>query len=580
MGAGMDERDVALMAKAQVHRASGQRQSMGIRVRSLLVLGLYLLPLLFLAAFYVYPLLAIFRVSFAPEYGGLPALMADVRLSSLGQLVWFTTWQAAVSTLLTVIAGLPMAYVFATYTFRGKTLLHALLTIPFVMPTVVVATAFLALIGRNGVLNQWLQRWFGLASPPIQLEQTIWLILIVHVFFNVSVIIRSVGGFWSNLSPHLRESAAVLGAPPWRVFWTVTLPLLMPSLLAASLLVFLFCFTSFGVILILGGPAFATLEVEIYRQAVNYFNLPVAALLCLVQMAITFSVMVVYTRMQRRSSRPLRQQAEGSTARRARGWRQRTVLVLCVGITMTGLLAPLAALAVRSFTVEGAFTLQYYAALTQNPRQSAFFVPPVAAVRNSLLYATTTLCLSLPLGMIGAYMLAQPRSRSGVVLEPLLLLPLGTSAVTLGFGFIVALGALRTAWVLVPIAHTLIALPFVVRTLLPPLRALDRRLREAAATLGAAPERIWREIDLPLLWRPLLIAAAFAFTISLGEFGATLLIARPDMPTMPMVIYRALGQPGALNYGQALAMSTILMGVTALALVVIERFQIGDAGEF
>ena len=249
-------------------------------------------------------------------------------------------------------------------------------------------------------------------------------------------------------------------------------------------------------------------------------------------------------------------------------------------MTVGGLLAPLVALAWRSFTLDGGFTLRYYAALGENPRQSAFFVPPVEAIRNSLFYACAALAITLPLGIISAYMLAQPRSRWTAVLDPVLLLPLGTSAVTLGFGYIVALGPLRTSLWLVPIAHSLIALPFVVRGLLPALRALDRRLREAAAVLGASPARTWRAVDVPILWRPMMIAAVFAFTISLGEFGATLLITRPDMPTMPTVIYRALGRPGTLNYGQALAMSTILMVVTAVALVLIERFRLPGGDEF
>jgi thiamine transport system permease protein len=545
---------------------------------------LFLLPLGFLAIFYVYPLASILRASFTPDAtvgtGGIEAAGATLLQPSFWQLAWFTTWQAALSTLLTVAAAMPMAYVFATYSFRGKTVLHALLTIPFVMPTVVVASAFLALLGENGVLNQALQRWFALATPPLQLEHSLALILLAHVFFNVSVVIRSVGGFWSTLNPHLAQSAAVLGARPWRSFATVTLPLLLPSLLASSLLVFLFCFTSFGVILILGGPTFATLEVEIYRQAVYYFNLPVAATLTVAQMAVTFTIMIVYTRLQARSSRQLRLSGGVQSARRPRTWRQRALIAMTVGITMVGLLAPLAALAWRSISLEGELTLQYYMALGENPRQSAFFVPPIAAVGNSLLYAAATLAVSLPLGVIAAYMLARPRWHWGAILDPLLLLPLGTSAVTLGFGFILALGALRTSLWLVPIAHSLIALPFVVRTMLPSLRALDRRLHEAAATLGASPLRVWRAIDVPLLWRPLLVAAAFAFAISLGEFGATLLIAQPDRPTMPMVIYRALGLPGQLNYGQALAMSTILMLVTAAVLLIIERFRLDANEEF
>jgi thiamine transport system permease protein len=575
----MDRRSSALTPGARGGAGAGRA-----RAAAFGLLLLYTLPLAFLAAFYVYPLISILRVSFAPDplvggAGGAGA--AGVLLApAFWQVAWFTTWQAALSTLLTVLCGLPMAYVFARYSFRGKSILHALLTIPFVMPTVVVAAAFLALLGDNGLLNQGLQRLFGFATPPLQLEHSLALILLAHVFFNVSVIIRSVGGFWSTLNPHLGEAAAVLGAPPWQGFLAVTLPLLMPSLLASSLLVFLFCFTSFGVILILGGPAFATLEVEIYRQAVDYFNLPVAASLTLAQMAVTFAMMIVYTRLQARTSRQLRKSGGARTARPPRTAAARLLIALAVGVTLLGLLAPLGALAWRSLVFDGALTLRFYGALGENPRQSAFFVPPAAAIGNSLFYAAATLAVSLPLGVIAAYMLARPRWRWGAILDPLLLLPLGTSAVTLGFGFIVALGPLRTSLWLVPVAHTLIALPFVVRTLLPSLRALDRRLHEAAATLGASPFRAWRAIDVPLLWRSLLVAAAFAFAISLGEFGATLLIAQPDRPTMPMVIYRALGQPGAINYGQAMAMSTILMLVTAAVLLVIERFRLDDNEEF
>ncbi len=541
--------------------------------------ALYALPLIFLAVFYLYPLLAILRVSMG---SGDFVMQAAAALTSAAfwRLLWFTSWQAALSTLLTVLAGLPLAYIFARFDFPGKRVLHALLTIPFVMPTVVVATAFMALIGRTGLLNEWLQRLLALDSPPIQLEQTIWLILIVHVFYNVAIIIRTVGGFWSNLSLHLNEAAAVLGATPWQVWRTVTLPLLLPSILAASLLVFLFCFTSFGVILILGGPRFATIEVEIYRQAVSYFNLPLAAFLSIVQLGLTFSVMVVYTRLQARLSRTLRQRRP-VRSQPPRAWRQWALVIAALLVTAVGLLAPLAALVVRSFTLgDQGPTLLYYQALTENPRQSAFFAPPITAVANSLTYALATLAISLPLGVISAYMLAQPRSRTAVILDPLLLLPLGTSAVTLGFGYIVAMGPLRASPWLTPIAHALIALPFVVRTFLPARRALDQRLQMAAATLGAAPWQRWWTIDAPLLTRALAISAAFAFAISLGEFGATLLVARPDRPTMPMVIYQALGRPGLLNYGQALAMSTILMVVTAAALLAIERFRLPGEEEF
>ena len=211
-------------------------------------------------------------------------------------------------------------------------------------------------------------------------------------------------------------------------------------------------------------------------------------------------------------------------------------------------------------------------------------MPPAEAIRNSLLIAGATVALSTVMGLISAYLLTAPRVPGRTLLDPLFLLPLGTSAVTLGFGYIIALDQpplnLRASPLLLPLAHTLVALPFVVRSLLPTLRGLNPRWREAASVLGASPGQIVREIDLPIVARALLVGAVFAFTVSVGEFGATLLIARPNLPTMPVVIYRLLGAQGALNQGQGLAMSTLLMLVCAVGFALIERFRVGEIGEF
>jgi thiamine transport system permease protein len=175
-------------------------------------------------------------------------------------------------------------------------------------------------------------------------------------------------------------------------------------------------------------------------------------------------------------------------------------------------------------------------------------------------------------------------SRISHGLDAILMLPLGTSAVTLGLGFIVALDKppvdLRSSFLLVPFAHTLVAFPFVVRNLVPALRSIRPRIRQAAAVLGASPRQVIRYIDLPLISRSILVAATFAFTISLGEFGATSLIARPQYPTIPIAIYRLISRPGEVNYGQALALSTILMFVAGAGMMLINRLRIGEAGEF
>jgi thiamine transport system permease protein len=550
---------------------------------------LYFLPLAFMAIFYFYPLLSILGLGLAPEAKlNVSGFAALVERAYLGRVLWFTVWQALVSTALTLLLGLPAAYVFAHYEFPGKGLLRALTTIPFVMPTVVVAAAFATLLGPRGVVNDLLMAAFGLAKPPVDVLYTIWVILLAHVFYNTTVVVRIVGDFWANLDPRLGQAAAVLGANRWRVLREVTLPLLLPSIIAAALLVFLFCFTSFGVILILGGPRFATLEVEIYYQAVNLFNLPLAAALAVVQLILTFVVMAAYTRLQARASLPLNLRPRASIARRPANWRDWLAVGVVITLLTVILLTPLVALAVRSVTLgAGPPSLRYYQALTINRSQDVFFAPPAQAIRNSLLFSALATALALILGAISSYMLIAPgraARRLARWLDPILLLPLGTSAVTLGLGYILALDTpplnLRTSLALVPLAYTLIAMPFVVRSLLPALRSLDPGLREAAAVLGASPARIIGEIDLPIIGRAVLVAGVFAFTISLGEFGATLLLYQPRFPTMSVVIYRALSQPGLLNYGQALAMSTLLMLVCIVGLLAIERFRAGGVGEF
>jgi thiamine transport system permease protein len=247
---------------------------------------------------------------------------------------------------------------------------------------------------------------------------------------------------------------------------------------------------------------------------------------------------------------------------------------------------PLLALVERSLAVGNGYGLDNFAALFGPPR-GGLFVPPSQAIADSLAFAITATAICLALGLPAAAVIAYRGGTLGQGFDALLMLPLGTSAVIIGFGFIVALARipllpfdLRTSVLLIPIAHSLVALPFVVRAVAPVMRSVDRRLRDVAATLGASPTRAWREVDWPLIGRATLVGAGFAFAVSLGEFGATLFIARPDTPTIPVAIYRFLSQPGAANFGAAMAMSVLLMVVTAASIVVIDRFRTGAAGQF
>jgi thiamine transport system permease protein len=556
---------------------------------------LWLGPLVFLGLFYFYPLFSIFRLSYArAELGPLSPILEAISSASVRGVLGFTVWQATLSTLLTLALGLPAAYLFARFDFRGKSLLRALTAIPFVMPTVVVAAAFNALLGSRGWVNMGLIGLLDLPAPPIQFTNTFTAILVAHVFYNTTIVLRMVGDFWSHLDPRLDQAAQMLGANRIQIFRAVTLPLLLPAITAASLLVFIFNFTSFGVVLILGGPRFATLEVEIYFQTVSLFNLPLAATLSILQLLLTLALTVVYTRLANRLSRPVSLRPREYTQRKLLTWRSRLVAGMIIAVLLTFLTTPLLALAARSFTrLEGGqvtsdqsgFTLDFYRELTINRRQAFFFVPPITAITYSLAYAAATVALALAIGIPASIALARNAdSLSSRLLDPILMLPLGTSAVTLGLGFIIALNRppldLRASPLLVPLVHTLVAFPFVVRSLVPSLRSIRPRLRQGAAVLGASPRQVFRHIDLPLIARAVIVAATFAFTISLGEFGATALIYRPEYPTIPIAIYRFISQPGAINYGQAIALSTILMLVTGAGMLAIERFRIADVGEF
>ncbi len=536
--------------------------------------GLIALPVAFFAAFFAYPVAAIvargLKIDGAWQFGRIGEVLAQ---SDVRHVLWFTTWQALVSTALTLLIALPGAYVFARFDFRGKQVLRAAVTVPFVLPTVVVGTAFLALVGRGGLLDEL---W------GVRLDTTVWAILLAHVFFNYAVVVRTVGGLWAQLDPRQEEAARMLGASPLKAWRQVTLPALAPAVAAAALMVFLFTFTSFGVVQILGGPTFSTLEVEIYRQTSEIFDLSTAAVLTLIQFVAVGAILVLHAWTVRRRETALRLVDASVTARRPRGAGQWALLGGVLLTVVVLLLLPLAVLVQRSLDAPG---FGYYRALTREDG-GIFLVAPIEAIGNSLEYALAATVIAVVIGGLAAVALTRRDAGRFVRgFDALLMLPLGVSAVTVGFGFLIALDEppldLRASWILVPLAQALVGVPFVVRTMLPVLRAVDVRLREAASVLGASPWRVWREVDLPMVRRALLIAAGFAFAVSLGEFGATVFIARPDNPTLPVAVARLLGRPGELNYGQAMALSTILMVVCAVALLVLERLRTADrTGEF
>ena len=542
------------------------------RGRSVLKSGagrwLVAVPLVFFGLFFVYPLARVVLRSLTLD--GRLDLSPFAEIATKGSLrraAWFTVWQATVSTAATLLFALPGAYVLSRYSFFGRRLLRAAVTVPFVLPTVVVGTAYLALLGPGGPLG-------------MDLRQTAWAILIAHVFFNYAVVVRIVGSFWEILDPRLEEAARALGANRTQAFLTVTLPLLLPSIAAAASIVFLFTFTSFGVVLILGGFSYATIEVAVWREATINLDLAASAALALVQMAGVATALWVYTRLQRRHARRLPLRSSRTVARRPATPGQ----YLMVGTTVASMIlylgAPIGTLVWRSLATSGGPGVDHFASLA---RGATPFVDPVEAIMNSLWFAAAAVVPAVAAGLASAVVIARRPGRMGARLDTFLMLPLGTSAVTIGFGFLVAFDwpvDLRTSVWLVPLAHAVVAAPFVIRTVTPVLRSVQPRLREAASVLGASPRRVFREVELPIISRAALVGAGFAAAVSLGEFGATAFLIRPGRPTIPTAIFRLLGQPGAANLGQALALSTVLMVLTTVIIMAIDRYRVAGLGEF
>ena len=522
-------------------------------------------PVAFLAVFFAWPVAALVARGFVDEAGRptLAGVQAVLSAPRTWRIVGQTLAQAAAGTVVAVLLGVPGAFVLYRRRFPGRRLLRALVAVPFVLPTVVVGVAFSSLLAPTGPLG-----WLGW-------QESFPGIVAALVFFNYSVVVRTVGTLWARLDPRAEDAARTLGASRVRVFTTVTLPALAPAIASGAALTFLFCATAFGVVLVMGGATWGTIETEIWYQTTQLLDLPAAAALSILQLGVVTACLVAANRARASSERALKLLGRpGDTPLRASDW----PAVAVTAVVVLGLLVtPIAHLVVRSFVTPEGIGWGNYARLAG--RAEGTTVSVWQALLNSLGTATAATLVAIGLGLAVSYVLSRrPASPGGRWLlnlaDSVFMLPLGVSAVTVGFGFLITLNRppldLRSSWFLIPIAQALVALPLVVRTLLPTLRAIDPRLHEAAATLGAGPRRIALTVDLPFALRGLGLALGFAFATSLGEFGATSFLARPDRPTLPVVVYRLISRPGAENFGMAMAASVLLGLLTALAMAIAE----------
>ncbi|MDE1642708.1 ABC transporter permease [Actinotignum sanguinis] len=431
-------------------------------------------PLLFLAVFFLWPVVAMLaRGLVTPAGVDTAGFATELTRPRTWKVAGQTLWMAAASTVCSVVLGLPLAYVLYRLRLPGVRVVRAFVVVPFVLPTVVVGTAFRALLRADGPYG-----FLGWDSSP-------WAVVAAMVFFNTAVISRTVGPLWAALPPHA-DAARTLGASPWRAFRTVTLLELAPAITSGAAIVFLFCSTSFGIVQTLGAPGYGTLETEIWVQTTTFLDLRAAAVLSLLQVLIVGLATVVAARATRRTSAALRLRP----AARRKVSRSDIPALLMSGATVVFLIgAPLLTLVLRSFQRSGTWTLENY----RNLIGSSGFAGVSAsdALRNSVVTGLSAAVLALLLGALLAFALASPWAPPRPVsaaAEGLALLPLGVSAVTVGFGLFLTIRMLvPSAQFLVPIAQAVVALPLVARVILPVVRAIDPGGGVGAGPRGGGP---------------------------------------------------------------------------------------------
>jgi thiamine transport system permease protein len=510
-------------------------------------------PVLVVVGFYLIPVVAL-----SGRFLSLDVLRNLVNDASLHRVLWFTMWQAGLSTALTMVIGVIPAYVLARFEFRGRRQVLTIITVPFVMPTVVIGAAFAAMLGdgsRNSVAA----------------------ILVAHVLFNVAVVVRGVGGLWEQLPTDLSAAARTLGASSWQILRHVTLPLLRPALVAATSVVFLFTFTSFGVVRILGGPAHPTLEVEIWQRATRLGDIGGAAALSVIQLVILGCAVAWSARIQRRRRNSLGLQPL-AWRRRVSTNRQRVCVGCVVSATVAAVAVPIGTLIEGSMRTGSGHSLQAWrAVLGSAPVQTrpglTNSVDAFASITVSLKFAVFATVISVVIGLSAACAIVG-LGRVGALLDVGLMLPLATSAVTIGFGLLITFDTPPFDWrgapLMIPLGHALVAIPFVVRLTVPVLRSIDPQLRAAAQALGASPLRVLWEIDIRFIRRTIVASAGFAAAISLGEFGATSFLTRQGRQTLPIAIDQLLNRPGALLHAQGYVLATVLALLTFVALSMVD----------
>ena len=523
--------------------------------RSLTRKILWAVPLVFVALLFYWPVTEVSLLGFSGDW-----LAQLLEPKTLG-VVWFTFWQAVISTFITVILAIPGSYVLYRRSFPGQQIVNALITVPFVLPSIVVAVGF--------TVFRSVHEFYQSLGITFLADPVYWIIA-AHVFVNYSIAVKTIGGVWATLDSDTESAAELDGAGRFRTLISVSLPQLRPAIYSAAALIFLFSATSFGIVLVLGGGQIQTIETAIFFAATQRLDLELAASLVLVQTLITASAFMIGTRLS--GGVFGLEQVFGGAIKPNVDRRDLFAILFSSGIWIGLLAMPLVLVLFQSFSVSGVFGLDNYINLGTRGARDLLNITFVEATGNSVRNMLIAASIAFVLGTFISWLLTRTRFKS---LDLVFLLPLGVSSVVLGFGFLVAFDAewfsLRSSWLIVPLAQSLIALPMVIRIVYPALLSIGKEPIEQAQLDGASSIQTWRFVESKLIRGVLLTALGFASIISIGEFGASTFLANGSQSTIPTLLFRLISRPGDQNYGMAMAVSAILIVLSAVVVYLVSR---------
>ncbi|MDO5058554.1 MAG: iron ABC transporter permease [Neisseria sp.] len=494
---------------------------------------LALLPLGFLAVMVAAPLFALSDY----EGGLLWEVLEDDFIRE--RLAW-TVVQAAVTCAAVLPLGVLCGWVLARLEFAGRRVLLRLLMLPFVMPTLVAAMGVLALFGANGLL------WRGWQDTP-------YLLLYGNVFFNLPVLIRAAYQGFSAIPAARLAAAQTLGAGAWQRFWRIELPAVRNWLAGGLCLVFLYCFSGFGLALLLGGTAYSTVEVEIYRLITVELDTAQAGVLVWVSLGITALAGALYAYFSKTAAARDKIRALRPSENRTFG--QYCLLAAALAVLAVCCALPLAAVAVQA--VRAGSSWQVLA-------DSEAWL----AVWNTLRFTFFAMLAAVLLGVSHAAL-----ARQWAWIRGITFLPFMVSPVCVAFGVLLLYPEWTASLPLLIATYALLAYPFVTKDLLAAWDALPPNFAAASRSLGATPLQTLRRVVFPLLYPALQRGLTLAAATCIGEFAATLFLSRPEWQTLTTLVYHYLGTAGADNHDRAMVLTAVL---AALALAV---FLLLDARE-